>query len=176
MESDSLQPGLHCGWLGGAGAASNTNTNDEKGAQSHVFLNLMKLNLTSDYGTWQRWPVLGQKAALLLVTQATFFSLFSSPPANRTTAADIHQSLDLFGNVHLQGRTVSFKLCGCAAWKIQHSTTCAVMESIETFIVLRKDTVELAHAAVVVVSAIHPLELNHGGKIHIPFSSASCYT
>lgn len=71
----------------------------------------------------------------------------------------------MFVNVLPQGCTVSFKMCSCVALKTLHLTTCAVIESVEIFIVVRKDTLQPAHAAAVAVSAIHSLHLNHCGKI-----------
>lgn len=119
------QPGLLWGWLGDGDAAPNR-------TQSPVFLNLMQLDPTSDCGTWQRQRVFGQTVELLLVTLATFFP--SSPPANHIAATGIHQNPEVYLNMYPQGPTISFKLYSCAAWKIQHSTTCAVIESIEIFI------------------------------------------
>lgn len=67
------------GWLGDGGAAPSGDADDEKGEPSPVFLNLMKPDPTSDYGTWQRRRVLGHTAELLLVTVATFLIYFIPP-------------------------------------------------------------------------------------------------
>lgn len=102
------------GWRGDEGAAPSGEADDEKGEPSPVFLNLMKPDPTSDYGTWQGRRVLCHTARLLLVTVATFFLLilfpFSPPPADHS-AGDIHRSLQVYVNFYPQGCAVSFKLC-----------------------------------------------------------------
>lgn len=112
------------GWLGDGGAAPSGDADDEKEEPSPVFLNLMKPDPTSDYGTWQRRRVLGHTAELLLVTVATFFNIFYSP-------ALLHQPIEPLALTFIRvwkctltsTRKVEQSLSNCAvvaALKIQH--------------------------------------------------------
>lgn len=101
----------------------------------------------SDYRTWQRWRVLGHRASLLLVTVATFYFIFFffyfsgaiRPTVSSSSAAEKKKKkLCMLTST----RSLSLWKCAVPALKIQHSTTRAVIDSIEIFIVLRKDTLK----------------------------------
>lgn len=98
---------------------------------------------------------------------------FSSPPANHIAATGIHQNLEVYLYMYPQGPIISSKLYSCAAWKIQHSRTCAVIESIEIFIAQEgcNGTGRFCGGG----GVRKPSTLvKSRQENHIPFSSASC--